>query len=73
MGAQANVWSEYLKYPTKVEYQVFPRMSALSEVLWSSKEKRSWEDFEPRLLQQFKRYDLWKAHYSKAYFNAESK
>ncbi len=69
MGAQGNVWTEYMAYPSKIEYMIFPRMSALSEVLWSPKEKRNWNDFEKRLLVQFKRYDLWKANYSKAYFD----
>jgi hexosaminidase len=55
----------------KVEYQIFPRMSALSEVLWSPKEKRNLPWFEQRLLQQFKRYDLWGANYSKAFFEPE--
>jgi hexosaminidase len=68
-GAQANLWTEYIKSTRKVEYMVFPRMSALSEVLWSPKEKRDWSDFEKRLQTQFKRYDLWKANYSKAYFD----
>jgi hexosaminidase len=68
-GAQANLWTEYIKNPRKVEYMVFPRMSALSEVLWSPKEKRNWSDFEKRLQTQFKRYDLWKANYSAAYFD----
>jgi len=68
-GAQANLWTEYIAYPSKVEYMIFPRMSALSEVLWSPKEKRDWSDFEKRLQTQFRRYDLWKANYSKAYFN----
>ncbi len=63
MGAQANVWSEYLENSPKVEYQIFPRISALSEVLWSPKEARNWSDFEPRLREQVKRYDLWKVHY----------
>jgi hexosaminidase len=72
MGAQANVWTEYMKYPTKVEYQIFPRMSALSEVLWSPKEKRNWQGFEPRLQKQFKRYDFWGTHYSRAYFDKVS-
>jgi hexosaminidase len=62
-GAQANVWTEYIPYPSKVEYMVFPRMSALSEVLWSPKDKRDWTDFMERLQTQFKRYDLWKVHY----------
>jgi hexosaminidase len=34
-GAQANLWTEYIHYPSRVEYMIFPRMSALSEVLWS--------------------------------------
>jgi len=69
LGAQANVWTEYMLNPKKVEYMIFPRMAALSEVLWSPKEKRNWKDFEKRLQTQFKRYDLWKANYSKAYFD----
>ncbi len=68
LGAQANLWTEYIAYPSKVEYMLFPRMSALSEVLWSSKEKRNWESFEKRLPTQMKRYELWKANYSKAYY-----
>lgn len=69
LGAQANVWTEYMKYPSKVEYMIFPRMSALSEVLWSSKENRNWSDFEKRLQNEFKRYEWWGVHYSRAYFN----
>ncbi|WP_069658312.1 beta-N-acetylhexosaminidase [Arcticibacter eurypsychrophilus] len=63
LGAQANLWTEYLPYSTTIEYQIFPRISALSEVLWSSKQSRQWEEFEPRLRNQMKRYDLWKVHY----------
>jgi hexosaminidase len=73
LGAQANMWTEYMKYPSKVEYMLFPRLSALSEVLWSPKEKRAWNDFEKRLNTQFKRYDLWKVNYSKAYFESKQK
>ncbi len=67
LGAQANLWTEYITNWPKVEYMVFPRMSALSEVLWSEKSARDWNDFEPRLKQQLLRYDLWKANYSKAF------
>lgn len=71
LGAQANLWTEYIKNPSKVEYMVFPRMSALAEVLWTPKEKKNWNDFQQRLQTQFKRYDLWKANYSKAYFDVK--
>jgi len=72
MGAQANVWTEYMSNPAKVEYQIFPRISALSEVLWTAPEKKDWNDFEKRLLTQFKRYDLWGANYSNAYYDIKA-
>ena len=72
LGAQANLWSEYMTNTRKVEYMLFPRLAALSEILWSPKEKKSWTDFEKRLPTQFKRYDLWKVNYSKAYFDLKA-
>jgi hexosaminidase len=73
LGAQANLWTEYIAYPSKVEYMIFPRMAALSEVLWSGKEKRNWEDFEKRLPSEFERYKLWRANYSLAYYDISPK
>ena len=49
LGGQANIWTEYLKTPQAVEYMAFPRMLALSEVLWSKKEDRNFADFQRRL------------------------
>ena len=72
LGAQGNVWTEYMAYPSKVEYMIFPRMSALSEVLWSPKEKRNWNEFERKLPTLFKRYDLWNAHFSTAYYDLKT-
>lgn len=68
LGAQANVWTEYMKNTNKIEYMIFPRLSALSEVLWSPKEQRNWNDFEKRLTTQQKRYQLWGSNYNKVYF-----
>jgi hexosaminidase len=72
LGAQGNVWSEYMSNERKVEYMIFPRMSALSELLWSQKRLRDSVDFEKRLETQFKRYDLWGANYSKAVFDLKT-
>jgi hexosaminidase len=72
LGAQANMWTEYMKNTKKVEYMLFPRISALSEVLWSPKEKKNWDDFQKRLMLQFKRYELWKVNYSKAFFDLKA-
>lgn len=69
LGAQANIWTEYVKNGRKLEYMIFPRMTALSEVLWSRKEDKNWEDFQPRLQRQLKRFDLWKINYSQADWN----
>ncbi len=52
LGAQGNVWTEYMKTPDKVEYMVFPRMLALAEVLWSPQESRDYRDFLNRLPSQ---------------------
>lgn len=65
MGAQGNVWAEYINNPAKVEYMIFPRLSALSEVLWSPKEKKNWSDFQTKIETQKKRYSLWGANYFK--------
>ncbi|HEV3414995.1 MAG TPA: family 20 glycosylhydrolase [Puia sp.] len=67
LGAQANVWSEYMSNPRKVEYMLFPRLSALAEVLWSPKSQRSWKDFTVRLPAQYKRYALWGVNAYQAY------
>ena len=65
LGAQGNVWTEYMANTKKVEYMIFPRLSALSEVLWSPKAKKDYTDFEKRMQVQFQRYDLWGANYFK--------
>jgi hexosaminidase len=67
LGAQANIWTEYMANPQKVNYMIFPRLTALSEVLWSPAGSRNWNDFEKRLAAQLKRYDLWGVHYNRAY------
>lgn len=72
IGAQANVWTEYMNNPSKIEYMIFPRMSALSEVVWSSKENRNWDDFQKRLKQQFDRYQLWQVNYHHKPINVPS-
>ncbi len=66
-GGQGNLWSEYVANPKKIEYQIFPRLDALSEILWSPKQGKNYPDFLKRLKTQFKRYDLMGITYSKRY------
>jgi hexosaminidase len=61
-----------MEYPSKVEYMMFPRITALSEVLWSPKEKRDWKDFERRLPTIFERLEKQKINYSKAYYDLKA-
>ncbi len=49
LGAQGNVWTEYMRTEGHVEYMVFPRLFALSEVVWSATERRNFRDFARRL------------------------
>ncbi len=56
LGAQANLWTEYMGSPQRVEHAAFPRVAALAEVLWSPQKSRNWQDFLTRLPAQFDRY-----------------
>jgi len=66
LGAQGNVWSEYIAYPATLEYMIFPRATALSEVVWTPKVKKNWDGFQKRMQTQARRYELWNAQYCKA-------
>ncbi len=66
-GAQGNLWSEYISNPDKATYMLFPRLDALSEILWSPRANKNYPDFLKRLKTQFRRYDLMGITYSKRY------
>lgn len=73
LGAQANVWTEYINTPEHVEYMVFPRIAALAEVLWGTSNPNEYKVFETRLIQHFERYEKKRINYSKAIFEVTSK
>ena len=64
LGAQGNVWTEYMQTEKQVEYMAFPRVVALSEVVWSSPENKNYSDFINRLEQYQKRLDLLDVNYA---------
>lgn len=66
-GAQGCLWTEYIPTTWKVEFCIFPRMSALSENAWSTNGK-NWDNFVRKMVTQFDRYDLWGARYSETFF-----
>ncbi len=57
LGAQANVWTEYITTEDKVEYMVFPRLCAMSEVLWTEESHKNYDNFIKRLNVHLKRLD----------------
>lgn len=73
LGAQANLWAEFISSAAHVEYMVLPRMLALSEVVWSPKKDRNWNSFNERLQKHFEVFDQKGLNYSKGNFRVEIK
>lgn len=44
-GVQANLWTEYVTTTAHAEYMLLPRLFALSEIAWSSLERKNFKDF----------------------------
>ena len=65
LGAQANLWAEYMTNEAMVEYQALPRMSALSEVQWTLPEHKDYEAFKERLTRLTALFELYHYQYAK--------
>jgi hexosaminidase len=63
LGAQANMWTEYVATPQHVEYMMYPRALALSEVLWSPTTARDWTGFTGRLPTVLQTLDALRVNY----------
>lgn len=61
VGAQANIWTEYIPTENRADYMYMPRMTALAEVLWSS--RRDYGSYLGRLQAGYGRLDVLKVHY----------
>ena len=70
IGGQGNLWTEQLPNMRAVEYMLWPRSFAISEVLWSPKEKKDWPDFVRRVEDQFKRLDEAQIKYAATIYDA---
>jgi len=64
LGGQGQLWGEYIADRKHREYMAYPRAAALSEVLWSPREGRSYELFLNRLVEHLKRLDEMDVNYS---------
>jgi len=68
LGAQGNVWTEYINTPEEVEYMAMPRMAALAEVVWGTSKADGYPNFQTRLIKHFDLLDQMNVNYSKSIF-----
>ncbi|MDD4971503.1 MAG: glycoside hydrolase family 20 protein [Paludibacter sp.] len=73
LGAQANMWTEYMPTTKSVEHMAYPRLSAMAEVIWSPKESRNWESFRRRMPSEFARYNQLDIQPSMAFYDVQFK
>ena len=57
LGAQVNLWTEYVAWPQHVFYMLLPRLDAISEVQWCRSDQKDFEDFKTRLPRMKQIYD----------------
>jgi hexosaminidase len=67
LGAQGQLWSEYIPDERDLQYKAWPRAAALAEVVWSPPERRDYQDFLARLDQHAKRLDALGVNYRKGW------
>ena len=58
LGVQANLWGEYIAYPSQIQYQVLPRMAALAEVQWMQPQDKNFDEFKARVTRLCEIYRL---------------
>lgn len=63
IGAEGCIWTEWVKDAKKMEWELLPRLAALSEVQWTDKDKRNLENFLPRMLHMQDLYRLYGLNY----------
>ena len=72
IGGQGCMWTEYFPHRQRLEYGIFPRLSAIAEVYWTNPGNKNWPKFQLKLVDQFNRYDLWGANYSTEIFSSSN-
>lgn len=69
MGAQGNMWTETCSDSLQLEYQMLPRLAALSETAWLPSAEKSWAGFRRRLQTHDDIYTLMGYRYAPHYFD----
>jgi len=71
LGAQGNIWTEYMPTEAQVEYMAFPRMLAMSEVTWSNPENKNYKNFVSRVENFNKRLNTLNINYANHLYELE--
>ena len=69
IGAQANLWTEYIPTFSQVEYMIMPRIDAVADIQWSDPSKKDYQTFLPRVARMTQLYDRLGYNYGKHIFD----
>ena len=65
LGAQGNLWTEYIKEFSHVEYMAYPRACAIAETTWTPADKKSYDQFLLRMREHSKRLDIMNVNFAR--------
>lgn len=73
IGAQANIWTEYIPNQAQLDYMTYPRACAMAEVVWSGQGQRNFQDFSGRLIEHFSRLAAYGVQAADGFFDPVGK
>ena len=71
LGGQCNLWTEFINTPRHAEYMLLPRMLAISECLWSPRDKKDWNRFRRKVEEQKDRLSIKGYNYCEGSFTPQ--
>lgn len=71
LGVQGSLWTEFVNTADDVEYLLFPRLIALSEIAWTANGKKDWSNFLSRLDRLLPHFDYMGITYARSMYNID--
>ncbi len=68
LGSQANLWAEHVGSTKHSEYMIFPRLFALSEIVWTADKQKNWDSFVRRVEAFMERLDVKGVNYARSIY-----
>jgi hexosaminidase len=66
LGVEAPLWTEFVPNRARLDFQVFPRLLAVAETGWTTREQKDWVDFRLRLTDFLPRLDALGLRYARS-------